>query len=136
MLCMPDHPELSNITEASGDSNIYGSEYNDGNFHAAHDEDVPCALCMSTNTSTTVMIPARKTCFPGWKEEYRGIIVSGAFSHNPSMFICLDANPEFVPGGHRSNDDHLLYITRMKCGSLSCPPYKDNLQVYCVVCSK
>ncbi|CAG2246239.1 unnamed protein product [Mytilus edulis] len=136
MLCLPTDPELSNNTASSSDSYMYGTEYEDSHFGASVNEDVTCALCRSANTSSSVMFPSRKTCYSGWKFEYGGIIVSSAYSYNPSPYICVDSNPSFVTGGKRSNDDHLLYITKMRCGSLPCPPYVDNVQVYCVICSK
>ncbi|VDI12297.1 Hypothetical predicted protein [Mytilus galloprovincialis] len=136
MLCLPDHPELSNTT-GGGNSYIYGTEFEENHLIAgAFNEDVSCALCRSTNTSSSVMFPGRKTCYPGWKEEYSGVLASSAYSHNPSPYICVDAHPIYVNGGQRSNDEHKLYVTNLKCGSIPCPPYTDNVHVNCVVCSK
>ncbi|XP_052068527.1 short-chain collagen C4-like [Mytilus californianus] len=136
MLCLPNNPELSD-KEGSGASFIFGTEFEGNQFASdSSDNDVPCALCRSSNTTSSVMIPGRKTCYTGWKEEYNGILASTAHDHTPSPYICVDAHPTYVKGGQRSNNDHLLYVTVMKCGSLPCPPYKDNVQVYCVVCSK
>ena len=136
MLCLPSNPELSNKT-ISASSHIYGTEYDNNQFGpGAYNEDVPCAVCRSTNTSSSLMIPGRKSCFAGWKKEYDGMIASGAYSQAASSFICVDAQPTYTSGGSRNNDDNLIYVTAMKCGSLPCPPYKDNLEVFCVVCSK
>ena len=136
MLCLPSNPELSNKT-ISASSLLYGTEYEDNTFGSgAYYEDVPCAVCRSTNTTSSLMIPGRKSCFAGWKKEYDGIIASGAWVHAASSYICVDAQPTYTSGGSRNNDDHLIYVTAMKCGSLPCPPYKDNLEVLCVVCSK
>ncbi|CAC5394920.1 unnamed protein product [Mytilus coruscus] len=135
MLCLPDHPELSNTT-AGGNTFIYGSEYDDSQFGSgAQNQDVPCALCLS-NASATVMIPGRKSCFSGWRIEYYGVLASGAYHHAASSYICIDIQPEFIPGGRSDNNDNTLFTTGYKCGSLPCPPYTDDLQVYCVVCSK
>ncbi|XP_052068998.1 uncharacterized protein LOC127708189 [Mytilus californianus] len=54
----------------SGDSYMYGTEFQDSHFGSIVNEDVTCALCRSTNTSSSVMFPSRKTCYSGWKEEY------------------------------------------------------------------
>ena len=136
MLCLPSNPELSNKT-ISAASLLYGTEYENNQFGSgAYNEDVPCAVCRSTNTSSSLMIPGRKSCFAGWKKEYDGIIASGAYTHAASSFICVDAQPTYTSGGSRNNDENLIYVTAMKCGSLPCPPYKDNLKVFCVVCSK
>ena len=39
-------------------------------------EDIPCAVCRSTSTTTTIMIPGKQTCYNGWKIEYEGFIAS------------------------------------------------------------
>jgi hypothetical protein len=136
MLCLPSNPELSNNT-ISASSQLYGTEYEDTQFGSGtYNEDVPCAVCRSTNTSSSLMIPGRKSCFAGWKKEYDGIIASGAYVYASSSFISVDAHPTYTPGGSRNNNDNVIYVTAMKCGSLPCPPYTDNLEVFCVVCSK
>ncbi|VDI00881.1 Hypothetical predicted protein [Mytilus galloprovincialis] len=59
MLCLPDDPELSNKT-ASTHSQIFGTEFENNDLVAGSlNEDVSCALCRSTNTSSTVMFPGR-----------------------------------------------------------------------------
>ena len=134
MLCLPSNPELGNKTK-SASSQLYGTEYDDAKFGSgAYNEDVPCAVCRSTNTSS--MIPGKKSCFAGWKKEYDGIIALGAYLHAASSYIGVDAYLTYTPGWSRNNNDNVIYVTAMKCGSLPCPPYKDNLEVFCVVCSK
>ena len=92
MLCLPSNPELSNKT-ISASSLIYGTEYEESTFGSgAVNEDVPCAVCRSTNTSSSLMIPGRKSCFAGWKKEYDGIIALGAWSHAASSYFVLVSN--------------------------------------------
>ena len=102
----------------------------------AINEDVPCALCKSTNTHSSVMIPGRKSCYPGWKVEYSGFLASDSYGLSPSSYICIDKDPEYVPGGQKDENGRFLYFTMTKCGALSCPPYKDNHIINCVVCSQ
>ncbi|CAG2199574.1 unnamed protein product [Mytilus edulis] len=136
MLCLPNNPELSNRT-ASGNSNIYGSEFEESTFgHGSRQEDVPCALCRSRNSTTSVMIPGRKTCFKGWKIEYNGLLASSCNTCKASSYVCVDKNPEYIPGGETNDNQNLLYTTGTICGSLPCPPYHNNLELLCVVCSK
>lgn len=137
MLCLPNNPELSNRT-SPGYSLLVGTEYEDGNFfiNGAQDEDVPCSLCRSRNTSSSIMIPGRQSCDHGWKTEYHGILASGSYTQKPSTYICLDSHPEFLQAGQDNKDGRLLYATRTKCGSLACPPYANNIAINCVVCSK
>lgn len=137
MLCLPDNPEVSNKT-ASGRSRIYGTEFDTNEIiTGSYNEDVwSCVLCRSRNTSSSVMFPGRQTCYPGWKKEYNDVLAASAYTHNPSPYICVDAHPAYVYGGQRDNEEHLLYISVLKCGSIQCPPYTDNVQVNCIVCSK
>ncbi|XP_063409034.1 uncharacterized protein LOC134692507 [Mytilus trossulus] len=136
LLCLPNNPEMSNKS-APGYSYLYGTEYQQTFFGSgAVDEDVPCALCRSKHTYSSVMIPGRKSCYSGWKLEYYGYIASDSYTQKASSFICVDASPEFVQGGKANKDGSLLYGTGTKCGSLPCPPYDNNFAVLCVVCSK
>jgi hypothetical protein len=136
ILCLPHDPEPSNIT-ANGNSLLYGTEYQENILAPdSADEDVPCAVCRSTMTQTSIMIPGREACYPGWKKEYHGLIASGHRAYTSSSYICLDKNIEYIPSGKTNNDGALLYITTLKCGSLPCPPYHDDKAINCVVCSK
>lgn len=135
-LCLPNNPELSNRT-VPGHSYLYGAEYEESTFGPnSRDEDVPCALCHRKNSTTSVMIAGRRTCYSGWQLEYRGRIASNAYKYRASSYVCVDLNPDYIPGGERSNDHSVLYTTGIKCGSIQCPPYHDNLEIFCVVCSK
>ncbi|VDI79937.1 Hypothetical predicted protein [Mytilus galloprovincialis] len=135
-LCLPNNPELSNRT-IPGNSFIYGTEYEENFLHSDSDsEDVPCAFCRSNGSASTAMFPGRKTCYDGWKMEYLGYIMSGYFGYRASSYICVDIDGEYVQGGKPDIDGQALYATGTKCGTLPCPPYNDNMAVYCVVCSK
>ncbi|KAH3854077.1 hypothetical protein DPMN_096616, partial [Dreissena polymorpha] len=62
------------------------------------DHEVPCAVCF-TNASTTIMIPAKKTCYNGWKLEYRGFLMIGRDSHpNNKQYACADKDAEGAQG--------------------------------------
>ena len=57
-------------------------------------------------------------------------------THNNKDYVCIDKDAE--PYDNKNSDENgaLFYPVRAKCGSLRCPPYKDNTEVLCVVCSK
>ncbi|KAH3807580.1 hypothetical protein DPMN_135925 [Dreissena polymorpha] len=125
---------------------IYGTEYefssqfSDGGARFfgqnLHDHDAPCAVCRSSRP-TTVMIPGRNQCYPGWTMEYAGYLVSGLDIHAaPTNYACLDANSEWEVGDGESKDGKLMYLVEAACGSLRCPPYVENREITCVVCSK
>ncbi|VDI10030.1 Hypothetical predicted protein [Mytilus galloprovincialis] len=136
-LCLPDDPEISNVTYSGTDSYLYGSEYEHNYFGAnSDDEDMPCVVCRMRTAATTLMIPGRKSCYSGWNLEYTGLLASGYQGYSPSTYLCVDGQPEYIPSGQDDKNGHLFYVVGYKCGSLPCPPYHDNRMAYCVVCSK
>jgi hypothetical protein len=73
--------------KGDGNSLLYGTEYQENILAPdSADEDVPCAVCRSTTTQTSIMIPGRETCYPGWKKEYNGLIAS---TRNRKPFVNL-----------------------------------------------
>ena len=98
-------------------------------------QDMPCAVC-KTPKSVSLMIPARKDCYPGWTLEYDGYLMAGIYRHQSYNHICMDRSPEFVPHGGTNDNQHILYFVEAQCGSLPCPPYHQGRELACVVCSK
>ncbi|VDI75433.1 Hypothetical predicted protein [Mytilus galloprovincialis] len=136
-LCLPNNPEIPTSSYTYHAIDLYGTEYETNYFrNNSQDEDMPCALCRNNGSSSSVMIPGRRTCYAGWNMEYTGMLAAGNHGHSASNFICVDNNPEYILSGKAGNDGHLMYVVNTKCGPLPCPPYEDNRQVYCVVCSK
>ncbi|XP_076070769.1 uncharacterized protein LOC143042370 [Mytilus galloprovincialis] len=136
-VCLPPDP---NYVKTSGNDagRMYGGEFNN-NFFApnAQDEDVPCALCRTTQATSVIMIPGKNTCYNGWKIEYHGYLASGYHTHTAaSAYVCVDKNPEYIMGGVNQNLGILFYEVLTKCGSLKCPPYINDYPLTCVVCSK
>ncbi|XP_076448958.1 short-chain collagen C4-like [Babylonia areolata] len=113
---------------------LYGVEYEDIPKHDDHD--VPCSVCRAA-LSTTIMIPATRTCPTGWTTQYTGYLTSGYFGHkSASEYVCLDKDLENASSGHLNQNGKFFYFTVTRCGSLPCPPYVNNKVVLCVVCSK
>ncbi|XP_060597183.1 short-chain collagen C4-like [Ruditapes philippinarum] len=141
-ICLPSHPSWANYTGKSKLSSlIYGTEIDinepSGIFaYPVNQQDMPCAVCVSKNP-TVLMVPAKTACYSGWLMEYTGYLMAGmdnSFgSHN---HICMDSLPEFLPNGAANNDQHILYLVKAQCGSLPCPPYVQDRELACVVCSK
>ena len=49
-------------------------------------------------------------------------------------YVCVDRSPERAPGGVNHNNDR-WYPTEWECGTLPCPPFTQNREITCVVCS-
>ena len=147
-ICLSPDPLWGHYNDAhDADAKVLGVEYElygaapgdtTAFFHKnLHEEDAPCSVCRSTR-STVLMIPGRNQCYSGWTLEYKGYLVAGYYGHAAATeYVCLDDNPEVIPGGHADEDGSLFYMVEGRCGrSLTCPPYVDGRELTCVVCSK
>ena len=85
-----------------------------------------------------LMMPARNDCPSGWTEEYHGYLMTARDVHKHSTnFICVDGDPEYVPGTSANKDGALLYPVEGYCGtSLPCLPYVTHRELTCAVCTK
>lgn len=146
-LCLPPDPQWDHYEDGvDSGARIYGTEYDvawkhpgsEPNFFGKNirNEDVPCTVCNSQRP-TTIMLPARRECYPGWTKEYSGYLMSGHSGHpSPSEIICVDKIVDVEVGGHDDRNGHLLYLVDGICGSLKCPPYVNGRELTCVVCTK
>ncbi|XP_078703897.1 uncharacterized protein LOC144928973 [Branchiostoma floridae x Branchiostoma belcheri] len=142
--CLPSDPEWGRYVDGvHGErSYMYGAEYQllDTNapYNKAtfHDRDVSCSVCYCLSRRAQLMIPARKTCPEGWTREYGGYLMAGHYTHHPTEFVCMDGEPEVLPGGDKDQNGALFYPVEARCGSLPCPPYVEGRELTCVVCTK
>ena len=57
-------------------------------------------------------------------------------NHKRSMFECVDKDQESLPGSHANTDGALFYHVETDCNTgLLCPPYNNNKELSCVVCT-
>ena len=56
-------------------------------------------------------------------------------SHYKGEYVCVDRKPETVSGLSVSSQAY-LYPTEGECGSLQCPPYVNDREITCAVCSR
>ena len=125
-LCLPQQPEWLSRAPTGGVAYLHGGEYESAAFGTTSGDDIPCAVCRTTDNSV-MMIPARVSCNDGWTKQYRGYLGAGYYSHDAaSEYVCVDENPEAVPGRGTSNYGKLIYIVQTACGSLPCPPYSTD----------
>ena len=142
-LCMPKDPEYSTtLTYQSGVKQygaiIHGSEYQH-NLQGSHDHNVPCAVCYVSTRSTVVMIPAKASCPPTWTREYYGYVMSerNYQDRQRTMFECVDEDQESLPGSQPNTDGALFFHVEATCNTgLPCPPYDQNKELNCVMCTK
>ena len=125
-------------------SYIYGAEYQIfGNVPVSNlpldCHDVPCTVCYVATRETALMIPGTYSCPPNWTREYYGYLMAER-SHpthkGRSTFECVDVGAETAPGGEECEYEALLYHVEPRCGSLPCPPYEEEKEMTCVLCTR
>ena len=136
-LCMPLNPEytLKYVIGHQGRSTVYGSEYNNPITGTA-DHDVPCAVCSVTTRLQVLMIPAKTSCPTAWTREYYGYLMSEHYSHHRTMFVCVDKDQDSVPGSQAATYGAKFHHTEADCSGMPCPPYNNQKELNCVVCTK
>ncbi|XP_062585381.1 uncharacterized protein LOC134247059 [Saccostrea cucullata] len=135
-LCLVPDPYL--IPDVGSGQYIHGVEYDHGISGSKVGQNVLCSVCRSRTEESTLMLPGKSSCYPGWKMQYRGFLASGneAFTSSAN-YICLDEHTDqWQAGDEVTLDGKLLYTVRIACGSLACPPYHNDRDATCVVCTK
>ena len=143
-LCLPPNPKYDKYKNGHQNAAyIYGTEYQVSQYSGdpfkrnIHDHEAPCVVCFVKSRGSMLMMPARNDCPSGWTEEYHGYLMTEYYGHKHSRdFICVDGDPEYVPGTHANKDGALLYPVEGVCGSLPCLPYVAGRELTCSVCTK
>ena len=140
-ICLPDEPEFLSYTPGISDaqSYIYGSEYETyyGPFAPLNDHNVPCVVCYASTRVSYLMIPAKITCPKTWTTEYQGYLMAERFSHKRNVvYECVDKDTESIPGSVANTNGATFYHVQAQCNGLLCPPYDQEKELACVVCTK
>ena len=144
--CLTDEPEhYENFGPGLADvaGYMYGVEYviysnvPSSTTHLLH-HNVPCAVCYVATHETVLMIPGRYTCLPNWTREYHGYLMTERSheGHRRSTFQCVDFEAETTSGGQGYQSGGYFYHVEPRCGSLPCPPYEEEKEMSCVVCTR
>ena len=140
-LCMPNNPQYGKYgPQVQGHSPIYGTEYDTyrGPIATTDNHNAPCAVCYVSTRETALMLPARMECPTSWTLEYSGYLMSERYNHRRTMYICVDSNPDTIPGSSASSDPALLYHVEANCNGLPCGSgrYDPEKELTCAVCTK
>ena len=131
-LCLPNNPKYDKYKDGyQAAGYVYGTEYKVNDYNGdpfkrnLHNHDAPCVVCFVKSRGSMLMMPARNDCPSGW------------INHKHSSdFICVDGDPQYVPGSHANKNGALLYAVEGNCGSLTCPPYASGRELTFAVCTK
>ncbi|XP_068731400.1 uncharacterized protein [Montipora capricornis] len=143
-LCLPHNPKYDKYKDGNQyAAHIFGTEYHVSQYNGdpfkrnLDDHDAPCVVCFVTSRGSMLMMPARNDCPSGWTDEYHGYLMTAYHGHRHSSdFICVDGDPEYVPGSHANKNGALLHPVEGRCGSLPCLPYVSGRELTCAVCTK
>ena len=135
-LCMPPDPQYTLRYRGGyqGQARVYGSEYEEPR-QGSQDHNVPCAVCLAAPRETVLMIPAKTTCPTSWTTEYTGYLMTEHINHKRSMYECVDKSQESVPGSQANTNGVRFYHVEATCNGLQCPPYEQEKELTCVVCT-
>ena len=141
--CIVEDPENFDFGAGTAEaSQIYGAEYEmGGNIPSSNlplnNHDVPCSVCYVASRETVLMIPGKYTCPQNWTREYYGYLMAEYYGHKGrSTFECVDVTPETITGGHTDHNGALFHHVEPRCGSLPCPPYDQQKEMTCAVCTR
>ena len=142
--CLTNNPKYNKfISGLQGTAAaIHSAEYESllpGVGRNIHNHDVPCAVCYVGSRGSHMMSHATNECPAGWTREYHRYLMTSYFGQkHSSEFVCIDVDPEVVPGSQKGSDGVLLYVVEGSCGGLAlpCKPYIDGYELTCVVCTK
>ena len=85
------------------------------------------------------MIPAKIECPTDWTLEYVGYLMTEYLNHGGrTMYVCVDRDPQCLPGLRSENGlrDVGFHLVEPYCDGLECPPYDDEKELACVVCTR
>ena len=144
---MPNDPDyLQYASGNQGRNYVYGAEYEPSAgqpFRVNPDvyaHNAPCAVCMATSRCSLLMIPAKTNCPTSWTTEYVGYLMSAAQNHIlATEYVCVDKDPESVAGLDAINwvqGSTLFDHVEASCNGMACPPYDDEKELTCVVCTR
>jgi hypothetical protein len=139
---MPANPEytLNYRSGVTGYAHIHKVEY-EIPLRGGHNHNVPCAVCHVSTRPAVLMIPARTSCPSTWTREYYGYIMTSyrGTGRGRLMFECIDEDQETLTGSTDADvNGGVLHHVEADCGAagLSCPPYNQEKEINCVVCTK
>ena len=138
--CLPLDPKsYKTVSGTQRRAYMYGAEYDNTDQLVAnsHNTEVLCAVCYVPTRNALYMIPAKYDCPKDWTREYFGYLMSEYYTHYRSQFSCVDHSLKPVIGSSHDHNGFLFYPVEGVCGSsLPCPPYSQDKELSCAVCTK
>ena len=93
-------------------------------------------MCYIATRVALLMIPGKYTCPPNWTRKYYDYLMAERYNHHRSTFECVDEAAETVIGGQADRNGAVFFHVEPRCGSLPCPPYEEQKEITCVLCTR
>ena len=146
VLCMPKVPLYGDYKDGNQNgARLYGFEYETGsNFvgsdmRAVYQAEVPCAVCMNSNTASTFLMYGSDVCPSGYSVDYWGYLFAKHYSQSSKCRqVCIDGSPRQYNNtlGTQNNNQARFYPAEKEGGNLPNPPYTTNTELLCSQCSR
>ena len=141
-LCM--HPQPQWPAGMSGGNQdgalLYGVEYqNTGAVDKNNDHDAGCVVCEHETAASVYVQWGRKSCTNGHNTLYWGLIMADHYTHQKSLYICVDwERAAHATSSTGNQNGGLLYTTEMQTNGHSSgdeKQYGHDRELSCAVCS-
>ena len=140
-ICLTNNPEYcdDNHDGSQKFSTLHGVEYEtfaDAPLSGLRNHNAPCVLCHVTSQNAVFMLPGSRSCPDTWTIEYSGYLMTSYGGAGRRSAVCVDKDAEMLDGEGPNTNGALLYHIEATCNGLQCPPYDEDKELTCAVCSK
>ncbi|XP_065198912.1 uncharacterized protein LOC135830609 [Sycon ciliatum] len=144
-LCLPHAPVYGDFKPGTTEyGQIHSAELQIPNYFPPYgplyQADPTCSVCRAAGRSSHVMFPATNQCPPSWTREYHGYLMASSKNRASSTeFVCIDRNPDVIPGAASrasTNGAEIMFIEARCTTGLPCPPYDEEKELTCAVCTR
>eukprot|EP00117_Sycon_ciliatum_P031559 scpid66885/ scgid6088/ Fibropellin-1; Epidermal growth factor-related protein 1; Fibropellin-I; SpEGF I; UEGF-1 len=141
ILCLHGEPVYGRSASHQWGSPVYGvTYYLSGQSQpytgaSLEGKTVPCTVCLATNRSSTVMIPARNDCPEEWHLEYHGYMMGSPYSSDyRGEHLCFDDAAEGL--GPYGSPGHRISPVQIDLPYGLPSVYVDPKEITCSVCTR
>ena len=140
-ICLTNNPAYGDDNHDGSQrfSTLHGVEYEtfaDAPLSGLRNHNAPCVLCHVTSQNAVFMLPGSRSCPDTWTIEYSGYLMTSYGGAGRRSAVCVDKDAEMLDGEGPNTNGALFYHIEATCNGLQCPPYDEEKELTCAVCSK
>ena len=140
-LCLTNSPAYGDDNHEGSQkySTLHGVEYEtfaDAPLGGLRNHNAPCVLCHVEWHEAVFMLPGSPSCPDTWDTEYSGYLMTSYGGAGRRSAVCVDKDAEMLDGEGPNTNGALFYHVEATCNGLQCPPYDEEKEITCAVCTK